>query len=108
MSNRIYYKFFDGKKDNMAGHVFGNPDNFLEADVSKIKPACKKIVLCGFDIEDTRLKLRIGGELTEPKLAETKTEEYAKTFVLAETVTPDAIRFEFGGKKVEIYEIEAY
>ena len=32
----------------------------------------------------------------------------AWTFILPEKVTPDAIRFEFDGKKVEIYELEAF
>ncbi len=102
------FKFFDGVKDNFAGWVMDKPDNFIECDLTKVKPACKKIVLSGFKIEDAQLKVRVGDELVAPAIAETKIEEYAKTFILSETVAPDAIRFEFGGKKVEIYEIEAF
>lgn len=102
------FKFFDGVLDNFAGWVNENPDNFIECDVTKVKPACHKIVLSGFEIEEAQLKIRVNGELIVPAITETKVEEYAKTFILAQTVTPDAIRFEFGGKRVEIYEIEAF
>ena len=101
------FKFFDGVKDNFAGWVVDNPDNFIEFNVTKVKPNLDKIVLGGFKIEDARLLLRFGEELVAPA-AETKVEEYAKTFILPEKVTPDAIRFEFDGKKVEIYELEAF
>jgi hypothetical protein len=45
-------------------------------------------------------------EMVEPAIAETKTEEFSKTFVLTEPVTADALRFEFNSEKVEIYELE--
>ena len=102
------FKFFDGVKDNFAGWVVDNPDNFIEFDVTKVKPNLDKIVLGGYKIEDARLLFRVGGELIAPAVTETKVEEYAKTFILAEKITPDAIRFEFDGKKVEIYELEAF
>ena len=59
-------------------------------------------------IEEGELKFRVGDELITPIVAETQIAEYAKTFILSETVTPDALRFEFQGKRVEIYEIEAF
>ena len=75
-----YYKLFDGMKDNLGGWIVGKPDNFLELDLTKVNPTFKKVVLSGYLIEDTQIKLRVGGELIEPAGTETTTEEYAKTF----------------------------
>ena len=104
----VVYKLFDGALDNLAGYINDKEDNFIEVDVTKVKPLCSKIVLRGFNIEEATLKFRIGGELTDAAVAETTIGEYAKTYLLAKPVTPDAIRFEFQGKKVELYEIEAF
>ena len=46
--------------------------------------------------------------MVTPAVAETSCEEYAKTFLLAETVKPDALRLEFNGQQVELYEIEVF
>ncbi len=102
------FKLLDGTPDNYVGTVLDRPDNFLELNVTKVKPTVHKVILRGFRIEDARLKIRVGDELTEPAVTETTLEEYAKTYILAEAVTPDALRFEFDGKKVEIYGIEAF
>jgi len=108
MKNATRSKFFDGTVDNLGCYLVENPDNFIELDLTKLKPAFRKIVLRGYMIEEAEMKFRVGEELVAPAVEETTVEEYAKTFILSETATPDALRFEFGGKKVEIYEIEAY
>jgi len=102
------FKLLDGTPDNFVGYVLAKPDNFLEINVTKVNPTINKVVLRGLDIEDARLKFRTGEELVEAKVTQTATEEYAKTFILAESITPDAIRFEFDGKKVEIYGLEVF
>ena len=35
-------------------------------------------------------------------------EEFSKTFLLKEEICPEALRMEFGQRKVELYEIEAF
>jgi hypothetical protein len=104
----VKFKLFDGTQDNMAGFVVDKPDNFLELDLQKVQPAFRKVVVRGYQIEQAQIKLRIGGELVTPEVAETYTEEYAKIFVLKETVTPDALRMEFMGVRVELYEVEVF
>ncbi len=104
----IDYKLFDGMGDNLAGWVNAVADNFVELDLTKLKPAFRKVVLRGFEIEDAQIKFRVGDTLVDPVVTETANEEYAKTFFLADAVTPDALRFEFQGKKVELYEIEVF
>ena len=106
MRSTSIVKLFDGTPDNMAGFVNANPDNFIELDLTKVNPTFSKVVLRGFEIEDAELKFRVGEEWITPAVAEVANEEYAKIFNLAESVTPDGLRFEFGGKLVELYEIE--
>ena len=101
-------KLMDGVKDNHCCWIRENPDNFMEVNLTKIKTTFSKVVLHGWKLEDTVLKFRNGEELVEANVAETETEEFSKTFILAESVTPDAMRFEFGGKMVEIYELEVF
>ena len=72
------------------------------------KVTFQKVVLHGWKLENTVLKFRNGDSLVEAKTSETATEEFSKTFILAEPVTPDAMRFEFGGKMVEIFELEVF
>jgi len=102
------HKLFDGMADNLAGWVLEKPDNFMEVDISEVKPTFTKVVLRGYGIENTELKFKTGEELTAPELADIQTEEFAKTFLLKAPADPDVLRFEFQGKTVEIYEIEAY
>ena len=101
-------KLMDGVKDNHCCWIRENPDNFMEVNLTKVKTTFSKVVLHGWKLGDTVLKLRNGEELVDAKVAETKTEEFSKTFILAEPVTPDAVRFEFGGIMVEIYELEVF
>ena len=101
-------KLFDGMLDNMAGHVLANPDNFFELDLTKVNVTFNKVVIKGYQIEDTQIKVRIGDELVAPVVTDTVTEEYSKTFLLAEPITPEALRFEFQGKQVELYELQVF
>ena len=103
-----YYKLFDGMQDNLAGWVDNVPDNFIELDLTVVKPAFRKVVLRGYQIEDALVKIRVNGELVDPAVTETSLEEYAKTFMLADTVEPEALRFEFNGARPELYEIEVF
>ena len=110
-SNIRYYskaKLFDGTLDNFAALIQEMPDNFFELDLTKVKPTFNKVVLRGLNVEQTEIKFRVGEELVVPAVTETATEEYAKTFVLSQSVTPDGLRFEFQGKTVELYEIEVH
>lgn len=102
------HKLFDGVTDNLAGWVLKCENNYMEVDVSKVKPAFTKLVIGGFGIENMVLKFKTADELTDAIPAEVKTEEYAKTYVFAEPVCPDVLRMEFQGESVELYEIEAF
>jgi len=101
-------KLFDGVADNFAGTVLAEPDNFIELDLTKVQPAFNKVVLRGYCIENAEVKIKAGENMVTPAVAETSCEEYAKTFLLAETVKPDALRLEFNGQQVELYEIEVF
>ena len=99
-------KLFDGVQDNLSCWIRETPDNFMELDLTKVKPTFQKVVLHGWHLEDTVLKFRSGDDLADADVTETVTDEFSKTFLLAEPVTPDNMRFEFGGKLVELYELE--
>ena len=101
------YKLFDGISDNYAWECNGE-GKYLEMDITKFRPTFSKVVVHGFQIDDMELKLRSNGELAVPAIKEVKTGEYCKTFVLAEPVSPDCLRLEFGAHRVELYEIEAF
>lgn len=101
------YKLFDGIPDNYAWECNG-AGKYLEMDISKFRPTFSKVVVHGFQIDDMELKVRNNGELSAPGIKEVSNEEYTKTFLLAEPISPDALRFEFGEHRVELYEIEAF
>lgn len=101
-------KLFDGMPDNLAASMHRSPDNFMELDLTKVAPAFTKVVLGGYQIEQTQLKIKVNGEWVDADVIDTKTEEFAKTFILKTPVTPEAMRFEFQGIPAEIYEIEAF
>ena len=101
-------KLFDGVQDNMAGFVNKKDENFLELNLTKVKPSFNKVVIHGYGLDEMEIKVKTGETLSVPAVTDTKVEEFSKTFLLAETVSPDALRLEFGGKTVELYEIEAF
>ena len=101
-------KLFDGVPDNLAGWILEAEKNAIELDLTKVKEAFSKVVIGGWKIEDMKLLVKTGEEWVEPAATEVKTEEFFKTYILAESINPDAMRLDFGGKAGEIYEIEAF
>ena len=79
-----------------------------EMDLTKINPTVKKVAVYGYPVGDVELKVRSGGELTVPEIAEIQTEAYGKIFILKEAITPEAIRFESKAERIELYEIEVF
>jgi len=110
-SEKLYgctYKLFDGTPDNLAFKLIGNPDNYVELDLTKVNPTFTKVAVRGYGVDVAQIKVRKGEELIEPAIKETACEEYAKIFLLAEAVTPDSLRIEMQGKEAEFYEIEVF
>ena len=101
-------KLFDGVKDNYAVEMKAESGSFFEADLSKIKPVISKLVVHGFQIDDMVLKIRNNGELFIPAVREVKDEAFSKTYIFAESIAADALRLEFGQRRTELYEIEAF
>lgn len=101
-------KLFDGTRDNLGWTCVVKDGKFFEMDLTKIKPAISKVVVHGFQIDDMEIKVRVGEELTVPAILEKKTEEFTTTFILAAPICPDALRLEFGERRVELYEIEVF
>ena len=101
-------KLFDGVRDNYAWDQINGEDKFYEIDITKVKPAFNKVVIGGQNIDNMEIRVRNNGELSTPAIAEVQTEEFSKTFLLAETVSPDALRLEFHRDRVELYEIEVF
>ncbi len=104
-------KLFDGTLDNLAVELTPNkvnPDVFFEVGLSKIAPTFQKIVVCGHQVDDVVIKVRNGETLTTPEVTEVTKEQYKTTILLKDTVTPDALRLEFGSHYVELYEIQVF
>ena len=105
------FKLFDGIWDDYACTIVGGedePNNYAEVDLTKVKPTFKKVKVGGWHLEDMQVKVRIGDELITPEVVEEQVEEFSKTVLLKEAVTPDALRLEFMGKEVELYEIAVF
>ena len=100
------FKLFDGVRDNMGVLILENPEQFMELDLIKVKPTFNKVFIGGWHIEDMQLKVKNGDAITVPEIVEVKTEEFSKTFLLKENISPDMLRLEFFQKNVELYEIE--
>jgi len=102
-------KLFDGVKDNYAFELKdGEGERFLEVAMNKVPLTASKLVVHGFQIDDMQLKVRHNGELSVPAIKEVQDAQYAKTYIFAEPISPEALRLEFGQRKVELYEIEAF
>jgi len=102
------YKMFDGVRDNHAWEDGGKKEKFYELDLTKVKPSFNRVSVYGYNVDTTVLKIRNGGELSVPEIADVKKEEFATFFQLKETVCPEALRLEFDAAKVELYEIEVF
>ena len=102
-----HYKLFDGVRDNYGWDCSGT-GKYFEMDITKLAVTFSKVVIHGYQIDDVVLKIRNNGELSVPVVKEVKDEEFSKTYIFAEPISPDALRFEFGEHRVELYEIEAF
>jgi len=102
------HKLFDGVTDNLAGWVLEKENNYMEVDISKVKPVFTKLVIRGYNIGDMQLFFKNGDAQSVPAAKEITVEEFGNTYYFAEPVSPDVLRMEFQGKLVEIYEIEAF
>ena len=101
-------KMFDGQRTNDALELLSKEENYLDVDISRLNIQVNKVVLYGYNIDEAKLMLRNGETLVEAPVSETKIEQYATTFILTESISPEALRFQFAKGPVEIYEIEAY
>ena len=102
-------KLVDGVKDNWgAGMKATEEPKFVELDLTKVKPTFTKVAVHGFQIDDMTIQIRKGEELITPAIVEEKVEEFSKTLILAEPVSPDALRLNFGLRRLELYEIEVF
>ena len=103
------YRFFDGVRDNLEGTV-SKKGGYLEADLSKVEVSFDRIVLSGYNLAGhTSLKVKVGEDFVTPDFAEVKEENLSIIYLFKETVSPEAIRFDFfGGENVELYELEAF
>jgi len=99
-------KLFDGVRDNYGWACNTDSEKFMELNLTKVNPTFTKVAVYGYQIDDMRIRIKNGEELKAPDVADVKTEEYAKIFTLQDAVTPDALRLEFGTRRVEVYEIE--
>ena len=102
-------KLVDGVKDNFAVGVKKTEEpKFMELNLTKVKPTFSKVVVHGFQIDDMSIQVKNGEELTTPSIAEEKVEEFSKTFILAEPISPEVLRLNFGLRRLELYEIELF
>jgi hypothetical protein len=101
-------KLFDGMPDNLACWIRESENNFVQLDLTQVMPTFSKIVIGGWKLETMKLLVKIGEDWVEPAATEVTNEEFSKTYILADTITPEAIRMEFGGKAGELYEFEVF
>jgi len=102
------YKLFDGILDNHGWDCVGQMDKFYELNLTKVQPTFSKVVVHGYPADSMEIKVRNGGELSDPEIAEIQTEEFSKTFILKNAITPEALRIESKAERIELYEIEAF
>ena len=110
-SPRRYFsplKMFDGQRTNDALELLSEEENYLDVDISKLNISVSKVSVYGNNVQEGKLLLRNGETLVDANVMKTETEQYAITFHLAETVSPEALRFQFAKGPVEIYEVEAF
>ena len=102
-------KLVDGVRDNWGADMKATEEpKYLELDLTKVKPTFTKVAVHGFQIDDMTVQIKNGGELITPDVAEEKVEEFSKTIVFAEPVSPDTLRLNFGLRRLELYEIEVF
>ena len=102
-------KLVDGVKDNLgAGMKATEEPKFVELNLTKVKPTFTKVAVHGFQIDDMTVQVKNGEAYTTPAIVEEKVEEFSKTITFAEPVSPDALRLNFGLRRLELYEIEVF
>ena len=94
--------------DNYAWDQRRGEDKFYEIDITKVKPAFNQVVISGKNIDNMDIRVRMNGMMFAPEITQVQTEEYKKTFLLKDVITPDALRMEFHRDLVELYEIEVF
>ncbi len=104
------YKLLDGVRNNLGMRVDNNGERFCELNLSKVKVEFSKVVISGWNMKNNvALKIRNGEELASPEFAEVKTTETDITYILKDTISPDAIRMEFSGdENMDISEFEVF
>ena len=109
--DRGNFKLMDGVYDDLGwedGAKPGSRPKFIEMDISKVQPTFSKIVLTGWNLEDTVIKAGKAEALEVLEFTESHDSEFKYTYVLNAPVTPDVIRFEFNQTQTEVYEIEVF
>ena len=103
------HRLLDGVRDNLAGSI-GSKGGFVELDLSKVKVSFNKVVVSGWNLAShMTLKIKNGDEFAAPEVTEVKEEELSTTYILKDTICPDAVRLDFcEGEKMEIYELEVF
>ncbi len=101
-------KLFDGVPDDLGWESRAAGEKFLELNLTKVQPHFNKVVVHGYNISDMEIRVRNNGELSVPEIAEVQTEEFSTTFLLKDTICPEALRLEFKAGVVELYEIEVF
>ena len=102
------FRLFDGSYENLGVKLFGENGSALELNISKVAPKFNKVVIHGYNLDGMKLLAGDGETWSELPVADKKIEQYCTTFLLAETVSPDALRLEFVKEKVEVYEVELF
>ena len=105
---RLARKLFDGVRDNLCFMMTGDKEKYLELDLTKVAPTFTKLVICGYNIADMDLTIKMNGAYVIPEIAEVSNEEFATTVLFKAPVSPEAIRVDFKSRCVELYEIELF
>jgi len=102
-------KLFDGMRDNLAYNLHAAEEQYMDVNVSKIRPAFTKVVIHGYQVEDAVIKIKLGDAWVTPETARSYTEEFSKTIILKQKVTADVLRLEFyRNLPIELYELEVF
>ena len=90
------------KSDKEIRGKYNKQDNTLQQ--------ISKVAVNGWNLKgNVMLKVRVGGELVAPQLAEVKNEEFLVTFLLKDTVSPDGLQLEFtGDEAMQVFELEVF
>ncbi|MBQ3529385.1 MAG: hypothetical protein IJA47_02705 [Oscillospiraceae bacterium] len=104
------HKLFDGVRNNLGMRVDKQGERFCELDFTKVKVEFSKVVISGWNMKaNVALKIKNGEEWTSPAFTEIKATETDITYILKDTICPDAVRMEFyGDESMDISEFEVF